>query len=394
MNGVIRLLSIKKEKNRVEYVFDVSDELKKFFTNTEFFLEYYRDKERYSIDALPDSILAIPFVCNILPITWITGSTLEIPELDKDFCNSVPRIKNGYKSMLPEIKLDGRLKVLSIVKNDVKKRANRKSAVFFSGGVDSWCTLIRHIEERPDLISIWGSDVDYMDQQSWSKMNSVLEKEASKMGLNHVIVRSSFRKTIYEDCLTWTFEKEIKDNWWHGMQHGIAIIAHAVPYDYSEGISKQYIAATYDETNNAVCASRPEIDGVVRFAGCRVYHDALISRQNKVREIAAFCDERDENIKLHVCWESGTGENCMKCEKCNRTLYGFLVLGEEDIEKYGFDWNRVKLKEAKKALKNIGGDDPTRVFWRQIQEELIKNERSLRTKKYYKKIKWLRKYKF
>lgn len=44
------------------------------------FLEY-----NYDVSDIPLSILAIPFVANVVPLVWITNSTIVINELDKSF---------------------------------------------------------------------------------------------------------------------------------------------------------------------------------------------------------------------------------------------------------------------------------------------------------------------
>lgn len=46
------------------------------------FLEY-----NYDISDIPNSILAIPFVSNVIPLVWITDSTILINELDESFMN-------------------------------------------------------------------------------------------------------------------------------------------------------------------------------------------------------------------------------------------------------------------------------------------------------------------
>lgn len=392
----ISLTEIKKSKNRIEYVFDVSPNLKKFFTETPFVLEYYRNDKPLDISKIPDSVLAIPFVGDVIPIAWITGAKLEIPELDKDFCDSLDSVKRGYAKMIPHVNLPGDIIVKKIVKT-AQKGKKENSAMFFSGGVDSWCTLVRHIDEKPDLISVWGSDIDYCDEEGWANLYRILTENTTHLGLNHIVVRSSFRKTIYEDCLTWTFEKTIGDNWWHGMQHGIGIIVHAAPANYLNGVKRQYIAASLTKTTmDAICASRPEIDGAIRFAGCRVFHDAVMSRQAKIEEIVKYHRRNNAPTKLHVCWETKDGHNCQKCEKCYRTIYGLLVLGEENLDEYGFSQEKLDLKKSKKLLtgKNAGLNNITIESWNEIRDKFIANNYLLKAKKYYKRIKWLKKHRF
>lgn len=60
----------------------------------------------------------------------------------------------------------------------------RKEEVqLFSGGVDAYCTLARHIDEKPDLLSLWGSDIPYDDKNGWKTLRANLFDEAKKLEL-------------------------------------------------------------------------------------------------------------------------------------------------------------------------------------------------------------------
>ena len=65
--NVVQLREIIKNRNKVCYDFCVSENLNRFFSGKEFVIEYPDD-----IECVPDGILAIPFVCNVLPIIWLT----------------------------------------------------------------------------------------------------------------------------------------------------------------------------------------------------------------------------------------------------------------------------------------------------------------------------------
>ena len=102
----IVLNKIEKENNKVCYKFSVSNGLQKYFSDSPFEI-YYPD----SIEGIPDAVLAVPFVCNVLPIIWLTDSLLYITELDKMFFKSIPEFKKGYMTMFPEAEFLGNVKV-------------------------------------------------------------------------------------------------------------------------------------------------------------------------------------------------------------------------------------------------------------------------------------------
>lgn len=385
----ISLDSIQVNHNRIEYKFSMSEEVKQFFLDTPYFMEYQIDNEPLDISCVPQGILAVPFVCNILPICWITDTVLRVSELDKAFFESIPEFKAGYENMYPNVQFKGRLEVQKITENAPEKSG--RSAAFFSGGVDSWCTLLRHMEEKPDLITIWGSDVRWDNPEGWEVLHSGLKKSAEQFELPLITVRSTFRRAIYEDCLTWTYEKQLKDNWWHGVQHGIAIIAHAAPCNYVRGCSTLYIAASLcEEDKDAKIASYPTIDNHVRFADCEVYHDAFINRQEKINEIKAYCENNQTKIDMHVCWESTTGKNCCSCEKCYRTIAGLVAAGCSP-EDYGFEKRRINYQTMKMLfLKKYVYQPEAERRWRPIQKQMKQNRIYLASNADFRQMKWLR----
>lgn len=93
MNSII-LDKIVVRNNRVDYYFSIKGDLQKYFkTSNHMFLEY-----NYDVSDIPLSILAIPFVANVVPLVWITNSTIVINELDKSFYICLNNIKMHIKT--------------------------------------------------------------------------------------------------------------------------------------------------------------------------------------------------------------------------------------------------------------------------------------------------------
>ena len=134
--GEIKLNAINTRNGSVEYEFEISEDLKKFFSGSKFIIEYNEN-----IEKVPKSILSVPFVGNVLPIVWLTESTLFIEELDREFYYAIPKIKDGYVKMYPESKFDGKIVVSRLVKCE-KDAISGKTALLYSGGVDSTYTCV------------------------------------------------------------------------------------------------------------------------------------------------------------------------------------------------------------------------------------------------------------
>lgn len=380
----IELKKIFRNSGKVDFAFLSTDGLTQFFSDQPFWIEYPE-----SVDDVPDSILAVPFVCNVLPIVWLTNAELIIPELDEDFYNCIPQIKKGYVDMYPDATFEGKITTKCIKRNTPKQVG--RSAAFFSGGLDAWCTLARHIGEKPDLITIWGADIQADNNEGWNILQNNLKNTAEKLGLDLITIKSSFRAFIDESNLDKAFLDILHDGWWHGAQHGIGLIGHAAPCNYIRGVSNQYIAASFSpEDGNITCASWPTIDNNVRFAGCRVFHDAFINRQEKIKILVNYCKESRNKAELHVCWKTATGENCCKCEKCCRTIIGLLVEGADPCE-YGFKADRVDYQYISEYIRYFQHfDQVSKAYWKQIQAAYWNNHTNL-DQSVLQKIKWIEK---
>lgn len=385
----IVLEHIETKNNRVIYRYIVSDKLKPFFCeSTEYFIDYQNNGEPIPLESVPEGVLAIPFVTNILPIIWLKDAELIIPELDKDFYESIAEFKRGFVGMYPDADFRGAVTTKILTENRTQKKG--KSGMFFSGGLDAWCTLVRHMEERPMLVLLWGSDIPYTERNGWMTLREQVADTAEQLELDLVTVRSTFRKVINEGKLHKEFLPILHDGWWHGVQHGIGIIGHAAPLSYQFSIQTQYIAASFSPEDRVTCASHPSIDNFVRFCGCDVVHDAYITRPEKTKIVVDFKKKTEKKINIHVCWQSTNGKNCCHCEKCYRTIMGLFVEGENP-EDYGFTINETTFLDMKKCMEQFDYTETPYVlsYWEALKEIEKHNASFLKEKPYYKKIKWI-----
>lgn len=159
MQNKIVVKGIDKQANKIQYNYKVYGEWQKYFISEEkFFIEYDN-----SIEDIPYGIAIIPFLCNVLPISWIFNGEIVIDEIDEDFYNSIINFKDGYINMYPKIEFSGKLTVNSI--KNYKVKAENKSLALFSGGVDAFYTLLSHINEKPCIATIWGADIKLNDNE-------------------------------------------------------------------------------------------------------------------------------------------------------------------------------------------------------------------------------------
>ena len=380
----IELLKIEKYGNSIRFDFRYSEELKKYFTGVDFCITYPEN-----IEQVPDGVLAIPFATNTLQIAWLADCELIIPELDRDFYESIPNFLQGFKEMYPEATFAGKLTIGRIV--DCRPEKSGESATFFSGGLDATTTLLRHIDERPHLISIWGSDVDYDNETGWGVVEKGLRETAKQYDLPLAVIRSRFREFDDVVKLTEDFRGVLQTSWWYGVKHGVGLIGHAAPYAWLHGINMVYIASSNCiEDGKVRCASDPSIDSNVAYCGSKIWHDAFdMDRMKKTNYLVKYHrDHPETEIKVHVCWSSDSGENCCVCEKCCRTMTGFLIAGE-DPRKFGFHHGADAIDRIYQYIALRYEQVASYTEWQFMQKDLREKWDALAHLPYRDKLKWM-----
>lgn len=315
---------------RIDIRYEVTGEWEKYFLERDFFVEYNE-----KIADLPVSLGVIPFLANVIPIAWYHDGEIVVDELDASFYDCLPEVLQGYQNMYPGIEFKGEVKAKTLVRNSCSSDAPA-CGVFFSGGVDSNYTFLKHLKETPHLLTIWGADIRLDDTEGWSNVEGHTKQISEQYHVPYYVIKSNFRTILNEGELTKALAHE-GWGWWYEFQHGIGIISMAVPVTYIKGIEKIYIASSYrGDRDDFTCASDPSIDNFVRFHSCHIVHDAHeVSRQDKVHFIVDFARQNHAKVLLRVCWESAGGKNCGVCEKCCRTMAG-IYLEDGNPADFGF----------------------------------------------------------
>lgn len=345
----------------------------------DFVIEYNED-----IDDVPLSIAVIPFVCNVLPIAWVYDAKIIIPEIDEDFFQSISGFKRGYIGMYPDIQFGGELIAKKVVKNKLSCRSKRP-LLFFSGGVDAHFTLLSILDEKPQIFTIWGSDIFFSQKKIWDAVHSQHKKISQSLGLDYSSAKSAFRFFLNYEVLDKKFARPNRaSSWWHGFQHGIGLLSHAAPLVWKHGVENVYIASSYSfkDDQTTTCASWPTIDEFLRFSDCLItHHDFRYTRQDKIREICRISKDKSIDVYLRVCWQSMKDENCGKCEKCARTIYAILAEGYNP-EDFGFRINDDAVSELEDRLLS-GSLKPTK-FWSEIVDRFYDNYEKYRKVRHVK----------
>ena len=180
MNKVIKIDKIIKKENRITIGFSCSSDIKDYFINNNFYVEYEEN-----IEKIPDSIAVIPLISNLLPIMWLENIKVEVDELDEVFYFSTYKILKGYEEMYPMLVFN---KDVLIVKNLVKNGYEGKEDLFlFSGGIDAVNTLINNKTKNSQTITVLGSDIPTTDTDGIKELKSNLDEMVKVFGIKENI---------------------------------------------------------------------------------------------------------------------------------------------------------------------------------------------------------------
>ncbi|MGA3164269.1 MAG: hypothetical protein ABSD77_08780 [Verrucomicrobiota bacterium] len=201
----------------------------------------------------------------------------------------------------------------------------RKTGLFFTGGVDSFFSLLHFDEtarsgsassERPvdDLIFVWGFDIPLEHRAAFERKNVRLAEVASSLGKNVVTVVTNLRQT------------RLRRLDWGLRLHSVAL--GAVGLALGKRFRTILISSWGGNKNSGPWGSHPLADPLMSSSRTRfVYYGGSFDRFTKTKYIS----QSDIALKhLHVCWQKGSDTNCGQCEKCCRTWLSLDLLGVLD----------------------------------------------------------------
>lgn len=384
--SILVLDKVAVKDHRVDYFFSINGSLQNYFKKSNhLFFEY-----NYEVTDIPKSILAIPFVANVIPLIWITDSTLSVDELDKSFYECLGEIKASFQVMFPHFAFKGRIIVNKIVENSYA--AENEAALLFSGGLDALTSFIRIKNKKPLLITEYGwyeDTVYFSDVWEADKNNAV--SFAQSHGLDNILIVSNYGTFIETQNIDRDFSKKLRDSWWHGLHHGLAIVSAAIPIAFKLKIKCIYIASSNSPFYPIPCASDPTVDNKIRYASGAVFHDAYeLNRQDKVKVVVDYYSSNNESVKLRVCFRRK--DNCCTCEKCLRTIMAIVAEGKNPRD-FGFDVPDNFSHHIKNSLNNevkFFPDTFITIYWKLIQKRMKENYEQV----VFKDLNWFLDYDF
>lgn len=193
---------------------------------------------------------------------------------------------------------------------------------FFSGGVDSFHTLLRHEPmggailpvHIDDLITVWGLDVPLGNPGAFAKVSENIDSVAVALGKSTVTMATNLRESGWQATN------------WGLMGQGPALAAFALVLEAR--YRRMLLPSSLSYSSIRVWGTHPLVDPLFSTTRLDVRDDG--AHDNRRAKIAAIADSGLAMQHLRVCWMAQSDQNCGKCEKCLRTLTSFELLGKRD----------------------------------------------------------------
>ena len=197
-----------------------------------------------------------------------------------------------------------------------------RTGLFFSGGVDSFHSLIQHNAPGStgvrapvtDLLLIHGADIPIADSEAFNRLRPRMEDVASSFGIGLVDIATNLRETRWG-----------RSDWPH-MSHGALLAAAGLILE--PRFSRLLIASSAPFSRLRPYGSHPITDHMFSTGHTRVIHDgADLDRPEKLKSISAHPAVLKH---LRVCWLGKSDSNCGRCPKCFHTMVGLELAGTLD----------------------------------------------------------------
>lgn len=250
-----------------------------------------------------------PWLVLLAPLAVTLGSTLRVDmPVHGDLLAGARDVIDIWARWFPHLRsisIDAPVVDNSIV------GGNRGLGSFFSGGVDSFFTALRHRPELDALVFVWGFDIPRSNPTAWHTALAANETVAQELGLTLIPVVTNLRETRFA-----------RTNWTR-LSHGAALagVAQALGGMFQTVLIPS--SASYRDLRP--WGSHPETDARFTSRRVRIVHDGAEWRRAEKTEAVA---ESELALRhLRVCYASERGTNCGRCKRCYRTMLALEAIG-------------------------------------------------------------------
>jgi hypothetical protein len=251
--------------------------------------------------------------CVGLPLAMKAGAALQVEgTVSPSFLHGLKANADIFSSWYPDMRCES-IDVGVAEPAAAPGGGPTRTATFFSGGVDSFYTLLKRRDEIDVILLVRGFDIALGNDPLWNEVAAMTRRVADGLGKRLVVVHTNARAVFDAAGL-----------WWGDQSHGAALAA--VGHFIGEDLGTVYVPSTHTYRDLFPWGSHPLLDPNWSTPGLAFRHDGCeATRVDKVRSIAAHPIALSS---LRVCYENrGGAYNCCRCEKCLRTMLNLAAVG-------------------------------------------------------------------
>lgn len=266
---------------------------------------YWYDLPKQFADAIDRS--ANPWAVAMLPLAASCKESLRIDApIDPLLKSGAEEVSRIFHCWYPDVRP---VQIEAPLKQPRSPDPALSTAAFFSGGIDSWYTVL---DRRPTKwITVHGFDIPLERAAAFLRMIDRFRPIAQRFGAELIPVVTNLRSSHWGRLP------------WGPLSHGCALasVAHVL-----SGLLNRAIIAS--SSNLRPWGSHVVTDPLLSATHLTIeHHAAAVSRVEKTRRIAS---SPAALTGLRVCWVGRDDLNCGRCEKCLRTMATLELLGVLD----------------------------------------------------------------
>ena len=261
------------------------------------------------------NLTADPWIVALAPISMLLGEPLETElTADSRLVCGLHRVARIWRYWFPA------LSPLQLVVASEERGGSPSgsTASLFSGGIDSWYTVLRNADDAAEgippaldsLLFIWGADVRLDRPDAFEALRGRLQEVAERLQLRLVSAATNLRLTRW------------RQTDWALHSHGafFASVIHA-----SGAFVRCLIPSSVSYSSGRAWGSHPLTDPLLSTSRTELVYDG--AETDRIHKTARVIQSELALSTLRVCWRSGTDQNCGKCEKCLRTMVSLETAG-------------------------------------------------------------------
>jgi hypothetical protein len=309
-----------------------------------------------------------PFlVAFLLPCMYYQEDLKIYAPVSNSLLANISKVQNIMTNWYPELK---KIKISSPIFYDSHLKNNKNSVgCFFSGGVDSLYTLLKHQKEISNLILVHGFDIDLDNEKLWLKTLDGVQIIAKELNKKIITVKSNIRE-LTDKRYARRWKKHHDSNggsWWASILYGSSLAS--VGLCLQAELDLAFIACSgtpYEKLTP--WGSHPDLDKFWSTKKLEFRHDEIETRMNKIKYLSKYPSFLRN---LRVCYSKNIKNiNCGLCEKCIRTYLALKLSGVKlpsDIFDYTPDIKHIRTCRFKR-------NSSAYLLWEQMLEEAFLQE--------------------